>query len=262
MKTFNSGVTIRGDMGLTLENITPSFTWNWAPVAIAAGSLPGGSYLYGWRTQSPGSDTEGGGELLYMGEFNSSPTQSGGIPNNAFAWPVSNCLATWEITAYDTGNRIWYMKLTNVVSATSWGGIVNYQAIAQPNSSGSGYQTAVLAEMCQKVYSIERIKGLAQKAQRLLEQLGYHNFQIQVDDGTRGWPEKAPFHGIVVSASSPQIPASLCEQLEEGGRMIIPVGTEKSQILRFVYKKNGQIFEDDKLHCTFVKLIGEYGWNE
>ena len=128
--------------------------------------------------------------------------------------------------------------------------------------TGSGYQTAVLAEMCQKVYSIERIKCLAQKAQRLLEQLGYHNFQIQVDDGTKGWPEKAPFHGIVVSASSPQIPASLCEQLEEGGRMIIPVGTEKSQILRFVYKKNGQIFEDDKLNCTFVKLIGEYGWNE
>ncbi len=128
--------------------------------------------------------------------------------------------------------------------------------------TGSGYQTAVLAEMCQKVCSIERIKCLAQKAQRLLEQLGYHNFQIQVDDGTKGWPEKAPFHGIVVSASSPQIPASLCEQLEEGGRMIIPVGTEKSQILRFVYKKNGQIFEDDKLHCTFVKLIGEYGWNE
>jgi protein-L-isoaspartate(D-aspartate) O-methyltransferase len=128
--------------------------------------------------------------------------------------------------------------------------------------TGSGYQTAVLAETCQKVYSVERIKGLAQKAQRLLEQLGYHNFQIQVDDGSKGWPEKAPFHGIVVSAASPQIPVSLCEQLDEDGRMIIPVGREKSQILRFVYKKNGQIFEDDKLHCAFVKLIGEHGWNE
>jgi len=128
--------------------------------------------------------------------------------------------------------------------------------------TGSGYQTAVLAELCQKVYSIERIKGLAQKAQRLLEQLGYHNSQIRVDDGSRGWPEKAPFHGIIVSASSPQVPPSLCEQLEEDGRMIIPVGTEKSQVLKFIHKKNGQIFEDDKLRCTFVKLIGEHGWRE
>ncbi|MEW5802437.1 MAG: protein-L-isoaspartate(D-aspartate) O-methyltransferase [bacterium] len=127
--------------------------------------------------------------------------------------------------------------------------------------TGSGYQTAVLAEICQKVYSIERIKGLAQKAQRLLGQLGYHNFQIMVDDGSKGWAEKAPFDGIAVSASSPSVPVTLCEQLDEGGRMIIPVGTEKSQTLRFVYKRDGQIFEDKKLRCTFVKLIGEYGWN-
>ncbi|MEW6378770.1 MAG: protein-L-isoaspartate(D-aspartate) O-methyltransferase [bacterium] len=139
---------------------------------------------------------------------------------------------------------------------------VNKKSRVLEIGTGSGYQTAVLAEICQKVYSVERIKSLAQKAQKLLEQLGYHNFQILVDDGSRGWLEKAPFQGIIISASAPSVPLSLCEQLEEGGRMVVPVGTEKSQILRIVHKKNGRIIEEEKLHCSFVKLIGEYGWSE
>jgi len=128
--------------------------------------------------------------------------------------------------------------------------------------TGSGYQTALLAQLCQKVYSIERIRPLAQKAQRLLEQLGYHNFQIMVGDGSRGWPEKAPFDGIIISASVPSLPLILFEQLDEGGRMVAPVGGEKSQTLRVVYKKSGQLIEEERLHCSFVKLIGEYGWSE
>ena len=126
--------------------------------------------------------------------------------------------------------------------------------------TGSGYQTAVLAEICQKVLSIERIKSLAKKARQLLESLGYHNFQIRIDDGSIGWAEKAPFEAIIVSAAAPQVPAPLCEQLAEGGRLVIPVGTEKSQTLRLIYKKNGEIFEEEKFGCTFVKLIGKYGW--
>ena len=126
--------------------------------------------------------------------------------------------------------------------------------------TGSGYQTAVLAEICQKVLSIERIKSLAKKARQLLESLGYHNFQILIDDGSIGWAEKAPFEAIIVSAAAPQVPAPLCEQLAEGGRLVIPVGTEKSQTLRLIYKKNGEIFEEEKFGCTFVKLIGKYGW--
>ena len=126
--------------------------------------------------------------------------------------------------------------------------------------TGSGYQTAVLAEICQKVLSIERIKSLAKKARQLLESFGYHNFQIRIDDGSIGWAEKAPFEAIIVSAAAPQVPAPLCEQLAEGGRLVIPVGTEKSQTLRLIYKKNGEIFEEEKFGCTFVKLIGKYGW--
>ena len=126
--------------------------------------------------------------------------------------------------------------------------------------TGSGYQTAVLAEICQKVLSIERIKSLAKKARQLLESLGYHNFQIRIDDSSIGWSEKAPFEAIIVSAAAPQVPVPLCEQLAEGGRLVIPVGTEKSQTLRLIYKKNGEIFEEEKFGCTFVKLIGKYGW--
>ena len=126
--------------------------------------------------------------------------------------------------------------------------------------TGSGYQTAILAEICQKVFSIERIKSLAQKARLLLESLGYHNFQIQIGDGTTGWFEKAPFEGIIVSAAAPMVPAPLFEQLAEGGRLVIPVGTEQSQTLRLIYKKDGKIFEEGKFGCTFVKLIGKYGW--
>jgi protein-L-isoaspartate(D-aspartate) O-methyltransferase len=126
--------------------------------------------------------------------------------------------------------------------------------------TGSGYQTAVLAEICQKVYSIERVKGLALKAQRLLERLGYHNFQIKTDDGSKGWAEKAPFEAIIVSAAAPEVPVPLCEQLDEGGRLVIPVGREEPQVLQLIRKKNGALFEEQKLSCMFVKLIGEFGW--
>ncbi len=128
--------------------------------------------------------------------------------------------------------------------------------------TGSGYQTAILAEICEKVFSVERIKSLAQKAHRLLEQLGYHNFQILVDDGSKGWLEKAPFDGIIVSAAAPRIPPLLCEQLNEGGRLIIPVGDERSQTLRLIYKEGGEILEEEKFNCSFVKLIGEFGWDK
>lgn len=128
--------------------------------------------------------------------------------------------------------------------------------------TGSGYQTAVLAEICQKVFSIERLKSLAQKAQQVLEHLRYHNVQIKVDDGTRGWAEKAPFDGIIISAAAPQVPALLCEQLGEGGRLVIPVGTEQEQILYILTKKDGKVYEEKHCKCAFVKLIGEYGWPE
>jgi protein-L-isoaspartate(D-aspartate) O-methyltransferase len=91
--------------------------------------------------------------------------------------------------------------------------------------TGSGYQAAVLAELCQKVYTVERIKTVADKARATLDRLGYKSVAIKVFDGTYGWKEMAPFDAIIVTAGSPDIPAPLVEQLKEGGRMVIPVWT-------------------------------------
>ncbi|HSD94595.1 MAG TPA: protein-L-isoaspartate(D-aspartate) O-methyltransferase, partial [Syntrophales bacterium] len=97
--------------------------------------------------------------------------------------------------------------------------------------TGSGYQAAILAELADRVFTIERIAGLAQKARKLLESLNYYNVVIRVGDGTYGWREESPFDAIVVSAGSPSIPRTLVEQLAVGGRLVIPVGGRYSQSL-------------------------------
>ena len=97
--------------------------------------------------------------------------------------------------------------------------------------TGSGYQTAILAELSHKVYSIERIRSLFLKARKILDQLNYFNVVLKVYDGTQGWPEESPFDAIMVTAASPEIPAPLLEQLAQNGRMLIPVGDRYSQTL-------------------------------
>lgn len=128
--------------------------------------------------------------------------------------------------------------------------------------TGSGYQTAILAEITKEVYSIERIKELSQKTRDLLKELGYTNIEIKVDDGTTGWVSKSPFDAIIVTAASPDIPRPLTDQLKEGGRMVIPVGGRTSQELIKVVKSGGKLKKHNLGGCRFVKLIGEYGWRE
>ncbi|MBI5167045.1 MAG: protein-L-isoaspartate(D-aspartate) O-methyltransferase [candidate division NC10 bacterium] len=128
--------------------------------------------------------------------------------------------------------------------------------------TGSGYQTAILADLSAKVYSIERIKSLADRATRLLDQLGYYNVLIKVGDGTLGWKEEAPFDGIMVTAAAPYVPPTLLEQLGEGGRIVIPVGDAYSQILKKITKGKDYLRETSLASCVFVKLVGEQGWNE
>ena len=128
--------------------------------------------------------------------------------------------------------------------------------------TGSGYQTAILAEIVANVYSIERRTELATKAEKLLRDLSYTNIEMKIDDGTIGWPEKSPFDAIVVTAASPDIPRPLIAQLKEGGRMVIPVGGRVSQALVRVRKDNGKIVHENLGECRFVKLIGEYGWKD
>ena len=127
---------------------------------------------------------------------------------------------------------------------------------------GSGYQAAVLAELCEKVYTVERIKILADRARATLDRLGYRSVAIKVYDGTYGWKDMAPFDAIIVTAGSPDIPAPLVEQLKEGGRMVIPVGDRYGQTLVKVVKTAEGPVTDRSIPCVFVPLIGNHGWKE
>lgn len=126
--------------------------------------------------------------------------------------------------------------------------------------TGSGYQTAILAETCYKVYSIERISSLASQARKVLDKLGYGNVVVKIGDGTLGWKEGAPFDAIIVTAGAPDIPQPLIDQLNIGGRLVIPVGSEFVQSLIRVRKTEKGIEKEDMGGCRFVKLIGEHGW--
>jgi protein-L-isoaspartate(D-aspartate) O-methyltransferase len=126
--------------------------------------------------------------------------------------------------------------------------------------TGSGYQTAILAELSEKVFSIERIRSLAIRARKLLYELGYFNVEIKIIDGTHGWREESPFDAIIVTAGAPNIPQPLIDQLAMGGKLIIPVGDASVQDLIRVIKTEEGIKKEDLGGCRFVKLIGKYGW--
>ncbi len=126
--------------------------------------------------------------------------------------------------------------------------------------TGSGYQTSILAELCSKVYSIERLKSLADRAIRRLDGLGYYNVLVRVGDGSLGWPEEAPFDAVLVTAAAPRVPEMLLAQLAVRGSLVIPVGDAYSQVLRKAVRREEGIQWSDLGGCVFVKLIGEQGW--
>ena len=123
--------------------------------------------------------------------------------------------------------------------------------------TGSGYQAAVLAEIASRVYSIEIIPSLGNEARKRLEELGYGNIEVRIGDGYKGWPEKAPFDGIVVTAAAPHVPRALVEQLKPGGRLVIPVGgTGEMQYLKVLEKRaDGGVNEKRVLPVRFVPLV-------
>lgn len=128
--------------------------------------------------------------------------------------------------------------------------------------TGSGYQTAVLAQLARRVYSLERIADLAHKAIQRMRELGYDNVKIQTFDGTVGWSDVSPFDRIMVTAGSPRVPAPLLEQLRVGGRLLIPEGDRSEQVL-VVYRKLRQgVRRTVDEPVTFVPLIGRYGWEQ
>lgn len=126
--------------------------------------------------------------------------------------------------------------------------------------TGSGYQTAILAELSARVFSVERFPSLARQARSVLDQLGYSNVAIHVGDGSLGWSEFAPYDRILVTAGAPEIPKTLPDQLAEGGILAIPIGSEYSQVLTIVEKVKGKIRSRPVLNCVFVPLVGKYGW--
>jgi protein-L-isoaspartate(D-aspartate) O-methyltransferase len=126
--------------------------------------------------------------------------------------------------------------------------------------AGSGYQTAVLSLVAGQVFALERLTELARGAQTLVRSLGLYNTTIKWFDGTIGWSEFAPYKGILVAAGSPEVPQPLVDQLSLGGRLVIPVGTEKDQRLIRVTRTENGIHTEDFGPCQFVKLIGRHGW--
>jgi protein-L-isoaspartate(D-aspartate) O-methyltransferase len=129
--------------------------------------------------------------------------------------------------------------------------------------TGSGYQCAILAELADQVYTIERIPAIAKRARKIFDQLKYTNVIIHIGDGTLGWKEHSPYDGIIVTAAAPRPPGSLLEQLAMGGRLVIPIGDEFSQdLIVFTREDKNNYSEENYGSCRFVKLIGEQGWRE
>ncbi len=125
--------------------------------------------------------------------------------------------------------------------------------------TGSGYQAAVLAEICDSVFTIEIIKSLGEGADKLLKEIGYMNIQVRIGDGYQGWPEHAPFDAIIVTCAPASIPKPLEEQLAEGGRMIIPVGHDYTQELILMEKKEGKLQQKSVLPVRFVPMVDDEG---
>ena len=128
--------------------------------------------------------------------------------------------------------------------------------------TGSGYQAAILAELCESVVTIERFGTLSVKAKETLDSLGYANITYCVGDGTRGVEEHAPYDRIIVTASSPDVPRPLVDQLADGGLIVIPVGGGFSQDLLVVRKKGTGVRRESVCKCVFVPLVGQYGFPE
>jgi protein-L-isoaspartate(D-aspartate) O-methyltransferase len=128
--------------------------------------------------------------------------------------------------------------------------------------TGSGYQAAILSRLARQVYTVERHATLAQRAEKVLAELGYDNVVIRVGDGTLGWPEHSPYEAIIVTAAAPDVPQPLIDQLADGGRLVAPVGSRWSQVLVKVKRQRDLLVKERLTSVAFVPLIGEYGWKE
>ena len=128
--------------------------------------------------------------------------------------------------------------------------------------TGSGYQAAVLSRLVKKVHTIERIGELANQARDLFNEMGLSNIEVHTADGSLGWPDDAPYQAILVTAAAPQAPQALLDQLDIGGRMVLPVGSRFQQVLELWQKEKKDFNRQEILPVVFVPLCGKQGWRE
>lgn len=126
--------------------------------------------------------------------------------------------------------------------------------------TGSGYQTAILAKLADRVFSMERLRRLGRRAEKKLLELDIHNVLIRIADGTHGWAEEAPYDRILVTAGAPDVPENLLRQMAVKGKLVIPIGPPQRQYLYVVTRTRAGYTERKMGACRFVKLIGRYGW--
>jgi len=126
--------------------------------------------------------------------------------------------------------------------------------------AGSGYQAAVLSLLAREVIAIESRPLLARAARERLAQQGYSNVSVEIADGSQGWPAGAPYDAILAAAAAPAVPAPLVEQLADGGRLVIPIGTREHQELHLIRKRDGRIEDSPMFACRFVPLVGRHAW--
>lgn len=125
--------------------------------------------------------------------------------------------------------------------------------------AGSGYQAAVLSQLCAEVYAVEIVPPLAARARRVLGELGISNVTIECFDGSGGWPAHAPYDLIIVSAGAPRVPAMLADQLADGGRLVIPIGGNDDQVLALIQRSGDEFTTSYDTRCRYVDLLGRFG---
>jgi len=128
--------------------------------------------------------------------------------------------------------------------------------------TGSGYQTAILAELCNEVYTVEKFSSLSESAQKVLAEQGYQNIKFKVGDGSLGWSQAAPFDRIIITAAAPRIPLPFIGQLKDGGKIVLPIGSGMNQILTLAENNKGQFEYKEICACIFVPLIGKFGFEK
>jgi protein-L-isoaspartate(D-aspartate) O-methyltransferase len=128
--------------------------------------------------------------------------------------------------------------------------------------TGSGYQAAVLSLVAREVYTVERFENLAKRALKAINELDIKNVTVLVGDGTRGWPEQAPYDAVLATAAAPNVPQPLLDQLADGGRLVIPVGGRIGQYLECWFRDGEKFRHEQTVAVAFVPLLGEYGWKD